>query len=79
MAHTKISDLKGIVINDKKGIYAKCLDSEFESGVFLERHKLITEFVNDLKAIEIHRVFGEDETLLGTILDKLEKWEEKLK
>ena len=40
---------------------------------------IISEIVKDLKVIECHRVFGEDETLLDIILDKLEKWEKELK
>ena len=47
-------------------------------GRELTTKELILEFVKDLKAIEFHRVFGKDETLLDIILDKLEKWEKKL-
>ena len=53
-------------------------DREWFAALEKKYKRLISEFVNDLKVIECHRVFGEDETLLDIILDKLKKWEEKL-
>ena len=37
-----------IIIEDKKGVISKLLDAEFYSGIFLERQKLIDEFLDDL-------------------------------
>ena len=64
-------DKNTIIIRDKKGIVSQLLDSEFKSGVFLEREKLIKEFVNDLKDMK--------EDLLTDYFDSfIEKWEKKL-
>ena len=40
-----------IIVRDKKGIVSQLLDSEFKSGIFLEREKLIKEFVDSIESL----------------------------
>ena len=56
------------IIEDKKGIVSRLLDAEFYSGIFLERQKLITEFLEDL---------NECKNLDPKIRLLIEKWEKR--
>lgn len=49
-----------IVIKDKEGIMSKLLESEFKAGVFLEKNKLIKEFVKKINIFFMNK--AEDAT-----------------